>query len=145
MQQWCSAHAACVPLLLLIIMVLQSGRCHAPSDADARAAAAAAAASATQGLINSSEERTAEAGLLIMADLAAYSTDHLRPHLAGLHPLLATTLNSPSLDVQVRLGQLPDVCRQGDACGGHACADVLCYGQHHMYGCGNHAVGVCSQ
>jgi hypothetical protein len=36
-----------------------------------------------------------------MADLAAYSTDHLRPHLAGLHPLLAATLNSPSLDVQV--------------------------------------------
>ena len=56
--------------------------------------------------MSSSEPRTAEAGLLILADLAGYSTDHMRPHLTGLHPLLANSLNSPSTDVQVRDGRL---------------------------------------
>jgi hypothetical protein len=54
-----------------------------------------------QTLINSSESRTCEAGLLVLADLAGYSTDHLRPHLAGLHPLLANGLNAADTDVQV--------------------------------------------
>jgi hypothetical protein len=42
-----------------------------------------------------------EASLLILADLASYSTDHLRPHLGGLQPLLAACLNTASIDVQV--------------------------------------------
>lgn len=56
----------------------------------------------TQALINSSNPATSEAGLLILADLAGYSTDHLRPHLAHLHPLLANGLNAADMDVQVR-------------------------------------------
>jgi hypothetical protein len=55
-----------------------------------------------QALINSSNPATSEAGLLILADLAGYSTDHLRPHLAHLHPLLANGLNAADMDVQVR-------------------------------------------
>lgn len=38
---------------------------------------------------------------MILADLANYSTDHMRPHLAGLHPLLANGLNAANIDVQV--------------------------------------------
>ncbi|KAF8055485.1 IPO5 [Scenedesmus sp. PABB004] len=52
-------------------------------------------------LVNSGNPAAMEAGLLIIASLASYSTNHLRPHLAGLHPLLASCLNHASIDVQV--------------------------------------------
>jgi hypothetical protein len=42
-----------------------------------------------------------EGALSILATLAAYSTDSLRPHLAALHPILGTCLGHPSLEVQV--------------------------------------------
>jgi hypothetical protein len=71
-----------------------------------------------QSLINSSNPRTAEAGLLILADLAGYSTDHLRPHLAGLHPLLAGGLAADDVDVQVRgEGYRGHPPQGGKACG----------------------------
>jgi hypothetical protein len=57
---------------------------------------------ALQGLITSGSPCAMEAGLLILADLAGYSTDHLRPHLAGLQPLLAGCLSNSSIEVQVR-------------------------------------------
>jgi len=43
-----------------------------------------------------------EAGLLILASLASYSTDHLRPHLGSLQPMLGQCLNHSAIDVQVR-------------------------------------------
>jgi hypothetical protein len=43
-----------------------------------------------------------EGALTILATLATYSTDSLRPHLAQLHPILGTCLGHPSLEVQVR-------------------------------------------
>jgi hypothetical protein len=45
-----------------------------------------------------------EGALTILATLATYSTDSLRPHLAQLHPILGTCLGHPSLEVQVRGG-----------------------------------------
>lgn len=46
-----------------------------------------------------------EASLAILATLAAYSTDSLRPHLAQLHPILGACLGHASLEVQVRGGR----------------------------------------
>jgi hypothetical protein len=54
-----------------------------------------------QELATSSNPAAVEAGLLIIANLASYSTDHMRPHLAGLQPLLANCLNHAAIDVQV--------------------------------------------
>lgn len=54
-----------------------------------------------QELMTSNSPAAMEAGLLILADLASYSTDHLRPHLAGLHPLLGNSLSNSSIPVQV--------------------------------------------
>lgn len=56
---------------------------------------------ALQELVTSSSPQAVEAGLLIIANLASYSTDHLRPHLAGLQPLLANCLSHNAIDVQV--------------------------------------------
>jgi hypothetical protein len=43
-----------------------------------------------------------EASLTILATLAAYATDSLRPHLAQLHPILGACLGHASLEVQAR-------------------------------------------
>jgi hypothetical protein len=42
-----------------------------------------------------------QAALNILANLATYSSDSLRPHLGGLHPLLGSCLQHRDLDVQV--------------------------------------------
>jgi hypothetical protein len=55
-----------------------------------------------QELATSSNPASVEAGLLIIANLASYSTDHMRPHLAGLQPLLGNCLTHATIDVQVR-------------------------------------------
>eukprot|EP00775_Hariotina_reticulata_P003510 gene3510-3780_t len=52
-------------------------------------------------LINSGNPAAMEAGLLILANLASYSTDHLRPHLGSLQPMLGQCLNHNAIDVQV--------------------------------------------
>ncbi|KAF6254101.1 armadillo-type protein [Scenedesmus sp. NREL 46B-D3] len=56
---------------------------------------------ALQELATSSSPAAVEAGLLIIANLASYSTDHMRPHLAGLQPLLGTCLSHAATDVQI--------------------------------------------
>ncbi|WIA40679.1 hypothetical protein OEZ86_004377 [Tetradesmus obliquus] len=56
---------------------------------------------ALQELATSPNPAAVEAGLLIIANLASYSTDHMRPHLAGLQPLLGNCLNHAAIDVQV--------------------------------------------
>eukprot|EP00878_Enallax_costatus_P025941 GHUV01027801.1.p1 GENE.GHUV01027801.1~~GHUV01027801.1.p1 ORF type:complete len:109 (-),score=27.44 GHUV01027801.1:750-1076(-) len=55
-----------------------------------------------QELISSNNPAAMEAALLILANLASYSTDHLRPHLGGLTPVLGSCLAHSSIDVQVR-------------------------------------------
>lgn len=78
-----------------------------------------------QELIASNNPAAMEAALLIIANLASYSTDHLRPHLTGLIPVLGNCLAHSSTDVQVRRcsGSCPsvdcqvvaaDVTRSGD-------------------------------
>eukprot|EP00878_Enallax_costatus_P012560 GHUV01013118.1.p1 GENE.GHUV01013118.1~~GHUV01013118.1.p1 ORF type:complete len:1009 (+),score=321.88 GHUV01013118.1:364-3390(+) len=54
-----------------------------------------------QELISSNNPAAMEAALLILANLASYSTDHLRPHLGGLTPVLGSCLAHSSIDVQV--------------------------------------------
>ncbi|KAI8476174.1 MAG: armadillo-type protein [Monoraphidium minutum] len=51
--------------------------------------------------IQSGQPQAMEASLAILATLAAYSTDSLRPHLAQLHPILGACLGHAALDVQV--------------------------------------------
>eukprot|EP00879_Flechtneria_rotunda_P032117 GHRR01035274.1.p1 GENE.GHRR01035274.1~~GHRR01035274.1.p1 ORF type:complete len:211 (+),score=79.96 GHRR01035274.1:166-798(+) len=61
---------------------------------------------ALQAMIISATPATMQAGLLILANLATYSTQHLRPALPGLQPLLGQCLAHQSIDVQV--GMLAD-------------------------------------
>ena len=42
-----------------------------------------------------------QAALNILANLASFSSDCLRPHLGGLHPLLGSCLQHTDIDVQV--------------------------------------------
>lgn len=52
-------------------------------------------------LISSNNPAAMEAALLILANLASCSTDHLRRHLGGLTPVLGSCLAHSSIDVQV--------------------------------------------
>lgn len=51
--------------------------------------------------VQSGQPQAMEAALTILATLAMYSTDSLRPHMAQLHPILGACLGHASLEVQV--------------------------------------------
>lgn len=55
-----------------------------------------------------------ESALTILATLAAYSTDSLRPHLAQLHPILGACLGHAALEVQVGCSVYAGALWQGD-------------------------------